>query len=135
MKLLILLAGTVAAVAFGAAALEPRALALPLPKAAPDRAPTPATAPLPPTLAATGLYGADGELAPDLIAFSPQYPLWTDGLLKRRWLVLPPGATIDAVDADAWQFPPGTRLWKEFARPTDGRPVETRFVEIGRAHV
>jgi hypothetical protein len=128
MKLLIH-AGFAVAVAFGAVALEPRAIVLPLPKAAPDRTPTTATAPLPPTLAATGLYGAGGELAPDLIAFAPQYPLWTDGLRKRRWLALPPGAAIDAADPDAWRFPPGTRLWKEFARAADGRPVETRFVE------
>jgi mono/diheme cytochrome c family protein len=60
------------------------------------------------------------------LPFSPQYPLWSDGAIKRRWLYLPAGATIDASNPDAWVFPPGTRLWKEFAH---GRPVETRFIE------
>jgi mono/diheme cytochrome c family protein len=58
--------------------------------------------------------------------FSPQYPLWTDGATKRRWIRLPEGSTIDASDPDAWDFPVGTRLWKEFSF---GRPVETRMIE------
>ena len=37
--------------------------------------------------------------------FSPQYPLWTDGAAKRRWMQLPAGATIDATDADEWELP------------------------------
>lgn len=60
-------------------------------------------------------------------SFTPQYPLWSDGAAKRRWLQLPPGTAIDASDPDAWQFPPGTRLWKEFSHA--GRPVETRYME------
>lgn len=87
---------------------------------------TPAT--LPATLAETGLYlDFDARtIAPDARSFSPQYPLWTDGATKRRWIRLPKGATIDASNADVWQFPVGTKLWKEFSF---GRPVETRFVE------
>lgn len=68
----------------------------------------------------TGLGG------PGVVAFEPRFPLWTDGAAKHRWLKLPAGATIDASDPDAWQFPPGTTLWKEFA--FGGRPVETRMV-------
>jgi hypothetical protein len=68
--------------------------------------------------------------AADLLAFTPQYPLWSDGATKRRWLRLPPGSAIDARDVDAWRFPRGTRLWKEFA--VDGRPVETRYIEHRR---
>jgi hypothetical protein len=60
------------------------------------------------------------------LAFSPQYPLWSDGAVKRRWVYLPPGTSIDASQPDAWEFPAGTRLWKEFALD---RPVETRFIE------
>ncbi|HLF56584.1 MAG TPA: hypothetical protein VI942_07040, partial [Thermoanaerobaculia bacterium] len=82
----------------------------------------------PPTLAATGLYSdfAARELAPGVLPFEPQYPLWSDGARKRRWIRLPPGGTIDATDPDVWSFPPGTRFWKEFAFE---RPVETRFIE------
>ncbi|NRF65592.1 hypothetical protein HLB44_01210 [Aquincola sp. S2] len=67
-------------------------------------------------------FGAAGALA-----FTPQYPLWSDAADKRRWYSLPAGTAIDQRDIDAWQFPPGTRLWKEFA--LGGRPVETRFIE------
>jgi hypothetical protein len=87
-----------------------------------------APAPLPPTLSATGLFATDAPttVRDGVIAFSPQYPLWSDGTRKRRWIALPPGISIDAAQADAWVFPPGTRLWKEFAFE---RRVETRYVE------
>lgn len=85
-------------------------------------------APLPQHLRETGLYveGSSTQIEPKNLAFSPQYPLWSDGARKRRWIYLPPGAAIDASRPDAWEFPPGTRLWKEFSL---GRPVETRFIE------
>ena len=38
---------------------------------------------------------------------------------------LPEGATIDVAQVDRWDFPVGTRFWKEFA--FDGRKVETRM--------
>lgn len=92
----------------------------------------PAGAPaMPPLhLADTGLYAdfATRTVAADVVPFSPQYPLWTDGAAKRRWIALPPGTSIDASDVDHWQFPIGTRLWKEFAF---GRAVETRFMQRG----
>ncbi|HVK72502.1 MAG TPA: hypothetical protein VM734_04255 [Kofleriaceae bacterium] len=76
----------------------------------------------PATLGETGFDALAGER----LAFAPQYPLWSDGAHKRRWIYLPPGTWIDATDGDAWQFPVGTRLWKEFSF---GRPVETRYME------
>ena len=83
----------------------------------------------PETLQDTGLYSDFAALQVDEthLAFSPQYPLWTDGAAKRRWMSLPPGSAIDASDPDAWAFPVGTRLWKEFS--FNGRRVETRFME------
>jgi mono/diheme cytochrome c family protein len=60
------------------------------------------------------------------LAFTPQYPLWSDGTTKKRWMRLPAGSAIDASRPDEWEFPRGTRLWKEFAF---GRPIETRFLE------
>ena len=84
----------------------------------------------PPTLRQTGLY-ADWEaktVAPGVVPFVPQYPLWSDGAKKRRWIRLPEGTSVDASDPQAWQFPVGTRLWKEFA--FEGR-VETRFMVLG----
>jgi hypothetical protein len=82
---------------------------------------------LPRHLADTGLYVAGGiTIRPDVLPFSPQYPLWSDGAAKRRWIWLPPGTSIDATQPDAWDFPSGTKLWKEFAH---GRAIETRYVE------
>jgi len=82
---------------------------------------------LPERLSDTGLY-LSGTLTvdPRNRAFSPQYPLWTDGAHKSRWIQLPAGGRITARDADTWDFPVGTRLWKEFA--FDGRKVETRML-------
>lgn len=76
----------------------------------------------------TGLYSdwTSKTIHPDNLPFSPQYPLWTDGATKNRWIYLPPGSFIDASDPDEWQFPVGTRLWKEFRF---GRRAETRFIE------
>jgi hypothetical protein len=87
-----------------------------------------ASSALPERLADTGLYAdfAARRIAPDVLPFEPRYPLWTDGALKRRWIALPAGSAIDASDVDAWDFPVGTRLWKEFAFE---RPIETRYME------
>ena len=91
--------------------------------------PHPASNGAPETLRDTGLYSDFAALLVDEkhLAFSPQYPLWTDGATKRRWIALPSGSAIDASDQDAWSFPVGTRLWKEFSFA--GRRVETRYME------
>jgi hypothetical protein len=79
-------------------------------------------------LSATGLYlaGRVGEVDPRSRPFAPQYPLWTDGLSKRRWIRLPEGSAIDGRDEQSWNFPVGTKIWKEFARGQ--QPVETRML-------
>lgn len=90
---------------------------------------SPLDAALPGRLSGTGLYaaGSTTQLRSDVLSFTPQYPLWSDGADKRRWIRLPAGAVIDASVPDAWQFPPGTQLWKEFSH--GGRRVETRYIE------
>jgi hypothetical protein len=90
---------------------------------------TPAVAPLPETLREAGLY-ADWDakiVAEGNLPFSPQYPLWTDGAEKSRWIHLPAGTWIDASNPDAWEFPVGTKVWKEFR--FHGAPAETRMIE------
>jgi mono/diheme cytochrome c family protein len=111
------------------------ALSVPLAIAGPSRAATPAQGAAdgwpPLRLRDTGLYD-DWEsktVGRDKIRFSPQYPLWTDGALKTRWLRLPQGTWIDASDPDVWTFPVGTRFWKEFAFD---RRAETRLIELTR---
>jgi hypothetical protein len=84
---------------------------------------------LPARLSETGLYQdvRRDVLAADVLPFRPRFELWSDGATKRRWLRLPPGASIDATDPDDWRFPVGTKVWKEFARG-DVR-IETRLLE------
>ncbi|MDW8360961.1 MAG: hypothetical protein RMK74_01060 [Myxococcales bacterium] len=83
----------------------------------------------PARLSETGLY-ADlraGALAEGVLPYRVRHELWSDGSDKSRFLWLPPGTHIDATDPDAWRFPIGTRVWKEFR--VDGKRIETRFME------
>lgn len=112
---------------FGASAAE-----TPTPVAAQgSRAGDPASASVtaPQRLSETGLYLPGNTLAvdPRNLSYVPQYPLWSDGAEKRRYIRLPEGQAIDASDAERWQFPAGTRFWKEFR--FGNRPAETRYME------
>jgi hypothetical protein len=82
----------------------------------------------PPLLSQTGLYAGEGTLQIDARnrPFSPQYPLWSDGAEKSRWVRLPEDSRIDVSDVDAWQFPVGAKFWKQFT--WGGRKVETRMI-------
>ena len=89
----------------------------------------PTPPPLPETLRETGLY-SDWDtkaIAAANLPYAPVYALWTDGAAKLRWLYLPAGTWIDASKPDAWEFPVGTRAWKEFR--FHGQPAETRMIE------
>lgn len=83
----------------------------------------------PAKLSETGLYADPASLRVDAahLPFAPQYPLWTDGAAKRRWVSVPRGTAIDASDPEAWVFPVGTRFWKEFS--FGQQRVETRYLE------
>ena len=80
----------------------------------------------PQRLSETGLYDSSGAIDARNLPFVPQYPLWSDGAEKSRWVRLPEGSRIDVSDVDAWQFPVGTKFWKEFT--WGGRKVETRMI-------
>ena len=82
---------------------------------------------LPAQLSQTGLYERPGVIAGDVLAYRPAFELWADGADKRRYLRLPPGEVIDTSDMDAWHFPVGTQVWKEFS--LGGRKLETRLIE------
>jgi hypothetical protein len=79
-------------------------------------------------LSETGLYADVASLRVDARnrPFAPQYPLWSDGAVKRRWVRLPEGSVIDTTRLDHWDFPVGTRFWKEFE--FNGRRAETRVL-------
>ena len=87
------------------------------------------TGPAPQRLQDTGLYSdwATKTVAATNLSYSPQYPLWSDGAGKSRWLSIPSGKWIDASNPDRWVFPVGTRFWKEFQ--FNGHRVETRFIQ------
>ena len=80
-------------------------------------------------LGETGLYAdsAAQQLEAGVVEFAPRFELWADGTRKRRFIALPPGSRIDTADMDHWEFPVGTRLWKEFSR--DGVRLETRLIQ------
>ncbi len=87
---------------------------------------------LPEELRCTGLYTdfAARQVACGVHAYAPAYALWSDDADKQRYLWLPPGTQIDVSNPDAFVFPEGTRLWKEF-RIVDGdhkRLGETRLI-------
>jgi hypothetical protein len=122
-----------AAIAVGGACQPPpgrlapgAGIAAPDAGAAPDAAPD-AAARL--ALSEVGLYAdiATRTLAPGVVEYAPAYALWSDGAIKRRWIALPAGAVIDTSDMDHWQFPIGTKLFKEFR--VGDVVVETRVIE------
>jgi hypothetical protein len=92
------------------------------------------------TLSTARFYatGVTGSVRSCFVEYTPAYELWSDGLAKRRWIYLPPGTKIEtgpnpvtgaAPNMDRWVFPIGTRFFKEFARATDGKKLETRVWE------
>jgi hypothetical protein len=83
-------------------------------------------------LSSQGLYAdvARKTVVDAALEYAPLYPLWSDGAEKRRWLLLPDGATIDTSDLDHWRFPAGTRLFKEFRDEATGRRLETRLLRV-----
>jgi hypothetical protein len=84
---------------------------------------------LPAWLSETGLYAEPSArvMTANVRSYRPRFELYSDGADKRRWIQLPVGARIDASDPDDWQFPEGTRFWKEFA--LENRAIETRLLQ------
>ena len=89
---------------------------------------------LPPTLSALGLYPDLPSATPDLgrvhpraVLYTPQYPLWSNGADKARYLVLPLGEMVDMSGPEP-VFPEGTLLFKTFSY--EGVPVETRVMRL-----
>lgn len=98
------------------------------PDAMVDAGPAPDANIYPASLRDTGLYSDfDGRVvASDVFEYEVNYPLWSDGAAKRRWVHLPAGTQITSTDMDFWSYPEGTKLWKEFS---DGNLLlETRLL-------
>jgi hypothetical protein len=80
-------------------------------------------------LRCTGMYSdfASKTIAPDVLAYEPAFPFWSDGAKKSRWIRLPPGTQIDTTDMNEWRFPIGTTFFKEFVLA--GKRIETRLMK------
>jgi hypothetical protein len=90
-------------------------------------------APLPATLRETGFFPMLGNLdvlPPNVHPFLPSIQLWSDGLHKKRQVILPKGKKIDIGNREAWVFPIGTIFVKTFLSdgPAGMKPVETRII-------
>jgi hypothetical protein len=82
---------------------------------------------MPVELACTGLYSdiKTKKLAKGVEPYAPAYKFWSDGAEKFRYIRLPPGEQIDTSNPRSWDFPIGTKIWKEFQQ--NDQRAETRF--------
>lgn len=88
---------------------------------------------LPTSLRETGLFPDLANLdrvSANAHVFVPALELWSDGLHKRRQVLLPRGQKIDISNRAAWVFPIGTMVVKTFLGdgPAGPKPVETRII-------
>ena len=70
-----------------------------------------------------------------LIEYVPDPELWSNGLTKQRFLLLPMNGKINNADRGKWEYPVGTIFIKSFFDDTGPngtpRPIETRFIRQG----
>jgi hypothetical protein len=88
---------------------------------------------MPGLLSESGLYldfPSREVVAVEAVSYRPAWPLWSNGLDKERFVVLPEGERVSA-DSDAWSFPVGTLFFKTFSDPVAERPLETRVIRRG----
>jgi hypothetical protein len=88
---------------------------------------------LPKTMKETGLFPGLPDFTKhpaSLREYVPDPPLWSDGLDKQRFMLLPEGTKIDNSDSKRWDFPVGTVFIKTFFDEggTGHRPIETRIL-------
>lgn len=96
----------------------------------------------PRTLSGTGLYAdtARNILAPGVIPYSVNSPLWSDDAHKERYIAIPGGGKIRHDRSNGWNFPEGTVLVKTFALdlvqgdPSSRRRLETRIEHLEQNH-
>ena len=93
------------------------------------------TGKMPMSLKDTGVFDAilkaEGRPA-SLLEYVPDPELWSNGLSKQRFMLLPRGGKIDNTSRENWLFPIGTIFIKTFFDDTGPagapRPIETRFI-------
>ena len=105
------------------------------PSAAPNSLISNSTSSFPENFEDVGLYPDFSNL--DLVVreakpYQPKWPLWSNGSVKGRYIVLPEGTQIDNTTED-WVFPVGTLVFKTFSYVTQDSegeelPYETRVI-------
>ncbi len=96
----------------------------------------PAVAEFPTALSASGCFDDLTTLtpAPGLVPYGVNAALWSDGSVKDRFLVIPPGRTITVNSDGTFEFPIGSVIIKLFAfdfvagDPSSRRAVEARVM-------
>ena len=98
---------------------------------------TPVGAPLPATLADSGIFSDLATLKPQagIVPYELNVPFWSDGALKRRWVSVPDITAKITFNRDGnWQFPQGSIWVKHFdldlnnGVPESRRRLETRVI-------
>jgi uncharacterized repeat protein (TIGR03806 family) len=98
--------------------------------------PPPPSHPFSKLLSQTSAFRDLAKLTPvtGLIPYNVNTPLWSDGAVKTRWMVLPANTVIHFAPNGEWTFPAGTVFVKNFELPVDDtnpktlRRLETRLL-------
>ncbi|HVU07540.1 MAG TPA: PQQ-dependent sugar dehydrogenase [Verrucomicrobiae bacterium] len=91
---------------------------------------------MPKLLSQTGVFTDIQNLTPAdfLLPYNVNSPLWSDGAVKQRWMVLPRNSKINFSANSEWKFPDGAVFVKNFDLPVDDtnpkilRRLETRLI-------
>ncbi|HJS06630.1 MAG TPA: PQQ-dependent sugar dehydrogenase, partial [Pirellulales bacterium] len=83
---------------------------------------------LPRLLSQTGIFRSLETLEPmpGAVPYDVNTPLWSDGAMKRRWIILPEGRRIETTPDGAWRFPQGTMFVKHFELGSEPTPQAAR---------
>ncbi|MBA3700419.1 MAG: PQQ-dependent sugar dehydrogenase [Planctomycetes bacterium] len=93
-------------------------------------------------LSETGIFAdtARNVVAPGVLPYSVNSPLWSDDAHKERFIAIPGDGKIQHDKSSGWEFPEGTVLVKTFALdlvtgdPTSRRRLETRIEHLEQHH-
>ena len=108
----------------------------------PEAAKPDASSRFPRRLSDTGLFAStkDHTVAPGVIPYDVNAPLWSDGAHKHRYLAVPGDKKIRYSPDAAWGFPDGSVLVKTFelelekGNPASRRRLETRLLHVEQDH-
>ena len=81
-------------------------------------------------LSQTGLFDPQGQPIDGAIRYAPRMPAWSDGARTERFLLLPPGESLELGASGAFEFPRGSVLVQTHGAAREGatRRIETRIL-------